>query len=52
MNNPWPRLLGFYGFKGFDEFANIISEQQKLGSEFQKGAMMPDKGGALGELIG
>ena len=28
MNNPWPRLLGFYGFKGFDEFANIISEQQ------------------------
>jgi hypothetical protein len=52
INNPWPRLLGFYGFKGFDEFANIISEQQKLGSEFQKGAMMPDKGGALGELIG
>jgi hypothetical protein len=28
MNNPWPRLFGFYGFKGFDEFANIISEQQ------------------------
>jgi hypothetical protein len=26
MNNPWPRLLGFYGFKGFDEFANIISD--------------------------
>jgi hypothetical protein len=24
----WPRWLGFYGFKGFDEFANIISEQQ------------------------
>lgn len=24
----WPRLLGFYGFKGFDEFANIISEQK------------------------
>jgi hypothetical protein len=28
MNNPWPSLLGFYGFKGFDEFTNIISEQQ------------------------
>jgi hypothetical protein len=28
LNNPWPRLFGFYGFKGFDEFANIISEQQ------------------------
>jgi hypothetical protein len=28
MNNPSPRLLGFYGFKGFDEFANIISDQQ------------------------
>ena len=26
MNDPC--LLGFYGFKGFDEFANIISEQQ------------------------
>jgi hypothetical protein len=26
--NIWRRLLGFYGFKGFDEFANIISEQQ------------------------
>jgi hypothetical protein len=24
----WPRLLGFYGFKGSDEFANIISEQR------------------------
>jgi hypothetical protein len=24
----WPSWLGFYGFKGFDEFANIISEQQ------------------------
>jgi hypothetical protein len=24
----WPRLFGFYGFKGFNEFANIISEQQ------------------------
>ena len=28
MNSPWPRLLGFYGFNGFDEFANLISEQQ------------------------
>jgi hypothetical protein len=28
MSGPWPRLLGFYGFKGFEEFANIISEQQ------------------------
>jgi hypothetical protein len=36
MSN-WPRLLGFYGFKGFDEFANIISEQQKRRSEFQRG---------------
>ena len=27
----WPRLLGFYGFKGFEEFGDIISEQQKLG---------------------
>jgi hypothetical protein len=26
--NMWPRLFGFYGFKGFDEFVNIISEQQ------------------------
>jgi hypothetical protein len=26
--NIWRRFLGFYGFKGFDEFANIISEQQ------------------------
>jgi hypothetical protein len=24
----WPRLFGFYGFKGFYEFANIISEQR------------------------
>jgi hypothetical protein len=37
MSDPWPRLLGFYGFKGFDEFANIISEQQKLRSECQRG---------------
>ena len=36
MSN-WPRLLGFYGFKRFDEFANIISEQQKRRSEFQRG---------------
>jgi hypothetical protein len=35
--NMWPRLFGFYGFKGFDEFANIISEQQRLRSEFQRG---------------
>ncbi len=28
--NTWPRLFGFYGFKGFDEFANIISEQQNF----------------------
>jgi hypothetical protein len=26
--NIWRRLLGFYGFKGFDEFANIISGQR------------------------
>jgi hypothetical protein len=25
-----PRLYGFYGFKRFDEFANIVSEQHKL----------------------
>jgi hypothetical protein len=24
----WPLWFGFYGFMGFDEFANIISEQQ------------------------
>lgn len=34
--NTWPRLLGFYGFNGFDELANIISEQQKLRFECQK----------------
>jgi hypothetical protein len=26
--NIWRRFFGFYGFRGFDEFANIISEQQ------------------------
>jgi hypothetical protein len=25
-----PRLYGFYGFKRFDEFASIVSEQKKL----------------------
>jgi hypothetical protein len=25
-----PGLCGFYGFKRFDEFANIVSEQHKL----------------------
>ena len=25
----WPGLHGFYAFKGFDEFANIISEQTR-----------------------
>jgi hypothetical protein len=43
MENPWPRLLGFYGFKGFDEFANIISEQQNSVSNV-KGTMMPVPG--------
>jgi hypothetical protein len=33
----WPGLLGFYGLKSFDDFANTISEQQKLRSEFQRG---------------
>ena len=33
----WPSWLGFYGFKGFDEFANILREQQRLHSEFQRG---------------
>jgi hypothetical protein len=37
--NTWPRLLGFYGFKSFDEFANIISEQQNSVPNV-KGAMM------------
>ena len=27
LTNNWPRLFGFYGFKGFDEFANIVSKQ-------------------------
>lgn len=35
--NMRPRLVGFYGFKGFDEFANIVKEQQRLRSEFQRG---------------
>jgi hypothetical protein len=35
--NMWPRLFGFYGFKGFDEFANIVREQQGLRSEVQRG---------------
>jgi hypothetical protein len=30
--NFWPHLLGFYAFKGFDEFANIISEQPNSAS--------------------
>lgn len=33
----WPRLLGFYGFKGADQFTNIIIEQQKRRSEFKRG---------------
>lgn len=36
----WPRLLGFYGFKSFDEFANIISERRNSVLNV-KGAMMP-----------
>ena len=36
----WPRLLGFYGFKGFYEFANIISEQRNSVPNV-KGTMMP-----------
>ncbi|WP_146986627.1 hypothetical protein [Bradyrhizobium macuxiense] len=36
----WPRLLGFYGFKGFNEFADIISEQRNSVSDV-KGTMMP-----------
>jgi hypothetical protein len=32
-----PLLFGFYGFKGFDEFANILSEQQRLRAESQRG---------------
>ena len=36
MNHFWPCLHGFYAFKGFDEFANIISGQQSLRSEFQR----------------
>jgi hypothetical protein len=36
----WPRLLGFYGFKGFDEFADIISEQRNSVPNI-KGTMMP-----------
>jgi hypothetical protein len=36
----WPRLFGFYGFKGFVEFANIISEQRNSVPNV-KGNMMP-----------
>jgi hypothetical protein len=36
----WPRLLGFYGFKGFYEFANIISEQRNSVPDVKE-AMMP-----------
>jgi hypothetical protein len=32
-----PRLLGFYGFEGFDEFANIISEQQNSVPNLKEG---------------
>jgi hypothetical protein len=31
------RLYGFYGFKRFDEFANIVSEQHKLRSTMVSG---------------
>jgi hypothetical protein len=30
--NFWRHFLGFYGFKGFDEFANIVSQQQRFRS--------------------
>jgi hypothetical protein len=34
--NIWRRLLGFYGFKGFDEFANILSGQRDSVFECQR----------------
>jgi hypothetical protein len=40
LTTTWPRLLGFYGFKGFDEFANIISDQRNSVPNV-KGTVMP-----------
>lgn len=40
--NSWRRLFGFYGFKGFDEFANIIAGQRKSFSNASGLMPVPD----------